>query len=296
MSNFAERRVAFRRRIDQPGVITAVGAYDAISAKLVEASGFDVAFVSGYALAASIGLPDAGLITLTEVVDRSRYILASTHLPVVVDVDTGFGTFTHVSRTVRLAEDSGVTGIHIEDQVFPKKCGAVRGKDVIPASEMVDKIKVAVDTRRDRNMVIIARTDAIAVNGLDDAIDRANQYVSAGADMSFLCVPPTVQALEEIAKRVSSPLMITSTEHGATPLLTLDQFEKLGYRMVVFPLTALLAGAFGMRRVLQRLREDRTNANILDQMVSWDEMNTLLEDDKWRAIEKGGLMLQRVAG
>lgn len=288
VSSFSQRREAFRKRIDAPHVITAVGAYDALSAKMVEACGFDAVFVSGYALAATIGLPDVGLITMTELVDRSRYILESTKLPVIVDVDTGFGTTTHVARTIRLVEDSGISGVHIEDQVFPKKCGAVMSKNVIPAEEMEDKIKVAVDSRRDPNMLIIARTDAIAVNGLDDAIERANRFAEAGADMAFVCVPPTVNDLEQIARRTKAPLMITSTEHGATPMLTLDEFERLGYRMVVYPITTLLAGAFGMRQALNSLREGRTNAGILDRMLTWQEMNELMDDAHWRAIEERG--------
>ena len=249
-----------RRMLEAPGIIVAPGAYDGLSARLIERQGFRAVYMTGAGTAAStIGHADVGLTTLTEMATHAGRIASCISLPLIADADTGYGNALNVIRTVREYERAGVAGLHLEDQVFPKKCGHIAGKAVIPAKEFAEKIRAAVENRSDPDFVIIARTDARAVNGLDDAIERSLQYREAGADVIFLEAPQSREEIERAAREIKAPLLSNQVPGGKTPPLTVSELDELGYKIVIFPVVGLMAATLAIENALLGLRERGTD-------------------------------------
>ena len=261
-STIASMRTTTRLRqmLNAPGLIVAPGAYDGISARLIEAAGFSAVYMTGAGTAAShLGEPDLGLATLTEMATHAHHLAACVSLPVIADADTGYGNALNVVRTVREYERAGVAGLHLEDQVAPKKCGHIAGKQVVPTAEFVDKIRAAVEYRTDPDFVIIARTDARAVTGLDDAIERANRYAEAGADVIFVEAPQTEDEVLRVAREVKAPLLANMVAGGRTPAVKAAELERLGFKIVIFPAVCMGAAIPAMEQALVRLRETGTD-------------------------------------
>src|SRR5271157_2435009 len=229
------RASRFRDLLNQDGMIVAPGAYDCITAKLIEQAGFAAVYMTGAGTAASLGYPDFGLVTMSEMVTNAGRLVAAVEVPVVADADTGYGNELNVVGTVREFESRGVAGIHIEDQVFPKKCGHLEGKEIIPREDYVAQIRAAIAARRDGDFMIIARTDARAVAGFDEAIVRANAALAAGADMAFVEAPQTLDEVAAVPRRVSGPCPLNVVYGGKTPDLDLREAEKMGYKLAIVP-------------------------------------------------------------
>jgi 2-methylisocitrate lyase-like PEP mutase family enzyme len=237
-----------------PQIIRSLGAHDVFTARLIEAGGLETVFIGGFGTSASLlGLPDVGLLTLTEMADAVRRMALRVSIPVVADGDTGHGDLHNVVRTVREFERAGAAGILLEDQVTPKRCGHFGGKQVIPFEEMVLKLRAAQTARRDRDFVIVARTDARAVEGIDGAIARANRYGEAGADVCFIEAPQSRQELERIPRQVRYPLLVNMLSGGVTPILPVAELQQLGYKIVVCPIESLLIAGTAIRRLIDAL-------------------------------------------
>lgn len=248
------------------------GAYDALSARIIQDLGFEAVYVTGAGLANSrLGVPDIGLVTLTELRDHVALLADAVDLPLVVDVDTGFGNAVNVVRTVRLMERAGASALQLEDQVFPKKCGHFEGKAVIPAQEMVAKIKAAVDTRRSHDLLIIARTDARAVSSLDEALERGHAYHEAGADVIFIEAPESTDELALVGKSFEVPLVANMVEGGKTPVHSAPELAELGYTLVLFANAALRSAQKSVREVLQEIQRVGSTSEVLDRMSTWEE-------------------------
>ena len=266
----------------------APGAYDALSARLIEQAGFDVVYMTGFGSTASlVGRPDVGLLTGTEMVDNARRIAAAVDLPVIADADTGYGNAINVVRTVQAYEQAGVAGIHLEDQVMPKKCGHMSGKVVITADEMVGKIRAAVAARRDPEFLLIARTDAAAVEGLPAALDRARAYAAAGADVLFVEAPTSEDDIERVATELRgvAPLVFNWAEGGRTPPIPLARIAELGFALVLFPIGTLLAATAGIRRLLATLRADGVPSAAMPDLPTFDGFTDLIGLPEIRDLE-----------
>jgi 2-methylisocitrate lyase-like PEP mutase family enzyme len=258
-----------------------------VSAKLIEQAGFEAVYLSGYGHAAShLGLPDAGLITFTEMLERLRHLVRSVTIPVLADGDTGFGGVINLRRAILDYESAGAQAIQIEDQEIPKKCGHTPGKRLVNAREMAKKIEAALAARRSEEFLIIARTDAVSVAGLDEAIRRGRLYQSAGADIIFVESPTTVDEIERIAGSFERPLMLNQIENGKTPLLPVKQLEKLGYKIVAYALTALLASVRAMQQTLAALKHQGSAQPYLRDIATFEELNQLLGFPEVRAWER----------
>jgi 2,3-dimethylmalate lyase len=266
-------RPTLRELIASGEMVLAPGCYDALGARLVEETGFSVVYMTGFGTAASrLGRPDVGLLTLTEMVDNAHRIAEAVEIPVIADADTGYGSPVNVIRTVREYEDAGVAAIHLEDQVMPKKCGHMDGKEVIPPTEMAAKVAAACAARRSPDFAVIARTDARAVDGLDAALQRARLYRDAGADLLFIEAPQSVQEIETIAAAFpDTPLLFNYAEGGKTPPVTQEFLRELGFSVVIFPIGTLLAATAAMRSVLTRIKEDGTPINVLPSLLPFGE-------------------------
>jgi carboxyvinyl-carboxyphosphonate phosphorylmutase len=262
-----------RALLDSGQVIVAPGAFDALSARLVEEAGFPAVYMTGFGTSAAlIGRPDVGLLTMTEMAGNAGRIAACVDIPVIADADTGYGNPLNVMRTVGAYEAAGVAGIHIEDQVAPKKCGHLEGKQVIAAEEMVPKIRAAVEARTQPDFVIIARTDARAVEGLDRALQRGRMYREAGADVLFIeALTSEAEADEAVRAFPGVPLLFNWAEGGKTPPISLDRLGELGYRIVIFPLSTLLAATGAMRRILQEIAGAGTPAAAIRELPTFAE-------------------------
>jgi carboxyvinyl-carboxyphosphonate phosphorylmutase len=270
------RRAHFRELLQQPGIIVAPGAYDALSARLIQMAGFDVVYMTGSGATTSlIGDPDIGLLTLTEMAGQAARICGAVSLPVVADADTGYGGLLNVRRTIHEYERAGVAALHLEDQVFPKRCGHFEGKAVIPMDEMVAKIRAACAARTDPNLVIIARTDALAVEGLDAALERARAYEAAGADMLFVEAPRSVDELRTIGRSFRVPLLANMVEGGSTPLLAASELEALGFKLVIYANALTRAAAKAMQEMLAYLQHHGTTRGAEDRMIGFQERNTI---------------------
>jgi carboxyvinyl-carboxyphosphonate phosphorylmutase len=270
-------------------VIIAPGAYDALSARIIERVGFPAVYLTGAGITgALLGMTDLGLITMTEIVQVARNVALAVGVPVICDSDTGFGNALNVRRTVREFEHAGVAGIHIEDQVWPKRCGHFEGKSVIPVDEMVQKIRAALDARENPDFVVIARSDAIAVEGFEAALRRGEAYVQAGADMLFFDAPRTMEQVETIAVRFRDriPLLINMAETGKTPQLPAAELGRLGYKLVIYPATARLAAVKAVTEVLQVLKETGGTGAAKDRMISFAEWTQLTGLPEARALEE----------
>ena len=257
------------------------GVYDALTARIAARVGFDIVFISGYSVsAARLGEPDFGFLTQTEMADTARAVCRVSRAPVIVDADTGYGNALNVMRTVRDLQEAGAAGIFLEDQVWPKKCGHMAGKRVVETTEHVAKIRAAVDARGERDLFVVARTDARQPLGLEAAIERCLAYKEAGADALFVEAPQSIEELERVAEALPAPLVANMIERGATPQLTRGELRELGYALIVCPLAALFAAARAVQDVLTELRERETTAAAIDRMLTFDDFNTLvgLED------------------
>ena len=276
-----------RELMDGPGPVVAPGSYDALSARLVEEAGFAAVYMTGFGTAAGmLGRPDIGLLSGSEMVDNARRIAGAVSVPVIADADTGYGNPINVIRTVRDYERAGVAGIHLEDQLMPKRCGHMSGKVVVPTEEMVAKVRAAVDARSDPDFVVIARTDARAVEGLDAALDRAARYLDAGADMLFVEAPQNEAEIEAIAGRLAGvPLLFNWAEGGRTPPVPLDRLGQLGYKLVIFPIGAMLSAATAIRAFLATLRRDGTPGALLGSFPTIDEFADSLGLGEIRRLE-----------
>jgi len=249
-----------RAMLDAPGIVVAPGAYDGFSARLIEAAGFRCVYMTGAGTAAShIGQPDLGLTTLTEMAANAGHIAACVSLPVIADADTGYGNALNVVRTVREYERAGVAGCHFEDQVAPKKCGHIAGKQVIPAREFALKIRAAVENKTDPDFVVIARTDARAVTSLDDAIERGNLYREAGADVIFVEAPQTEDEIQRVAREVKAPLLMNQVPGGRTPMVKMAELARMGFKIVIHPAVCMGAAIPAMERALAHLKDTGTD-------------------------------------
>jgi len=261
-----------RELLAGPDLVVAPGAYDGLSARLIAQAGFSLVYMTGFGTAASVlGQPDVGLLTMSEMVGRAAALAAvSGDLPLIADADTGYGNPINVRRTIREYEHAGVAGLHIEDQIWPKKCGHMEGKQVIPMDEMVQKIRAAVDARQDPDFVIIARTDANAVNGLEDALLRGQAYREAGADVIFIEAPRSIAELKAIKQTFPDvPLLYNWAESGKTPLLSLDEIHALGFKLVIFPVSMLFAATHAMLELLEQLKRGETPSAYAERMVTF---------------------------
>jgi carboxyvinyl-carboxyphosphonate phosphorylmutase len=281
-------RASLRESFDAGEMVLAPGCYDALGARLVEEAGFSAVYMTGFGSAAShLGRPDVGLMSMPEMVDNARRIVAAVDIPVVADADTGYGNAINVIRTVREYEAAGVAAIHLEDQVMPKKCGHMEGKQVVGVDEMVAKVAAAVAARRSPDFLIIARTDARAVEGLEGALARARAYREAGADALFVEAPQSVDEIEAVAEAFPDvPLLFNYAEGGKTPAVSYDVLRDLGFSLVIFPLTLLLTATAAMRAALARVKSDGTPIGLLPSMVGFDDFLELVGMDEIRALEQ----------
>jgi methylisocitrate lyase len=261
--------------IREQKLLIAPGVFNPIAAKIAERVGFKVLYFSGGALSNSLGLPDLGVITLSEVVEEVDRIRNVTEVPLIVDVDTGFGETVNVQRTVKQLERAGAAAVHIEDQVFPKRCGHLDGKMIVSVDEMVKKLIAADQSRKD--LLLIARTDARAVEGIDSAIERARFYVKAGADIIFPEALEKEEEFEEFARKVKVPLLANMTEFGKTPYISAERFAQMGYKIVIFPMTAFRGALKTVRDIYYTLKREGTQKGILDDLMSRDEIYSLID-------------------
>lgn len=279
-------RRRLRELIGRGGFVVAPGAYDVLTARLVQLAGFDAVYLSGGAYSRANGYPDIGLLTMSEIVRWIGLAVEAVDIPVIADADAGYGNALNVVRTVREFEKAGVAAFHLEDQVTPKKCGHYEGKQAVPAEEMIGKIKAAVDTRRDPDLMVIARSDARAVEGLSAAIDRVNRYLEAGADMGFVEAPQSVEELATVARELRGPAVANVFEGGKTPVLPAGELERLGFRLGIYPSQTHRAAIFAVQEALRALKEDGDAARIESRLASFAAREAAVDADRWRALEE----------
>jgi 2-methylisocitrate lyase-like PEP mutase family enzyme len=279
-------RQALRRLIARHGYTMVPGAYDTLTARLVEAAGFAAVYLTGGGYSRASGYPDLGLLTLTENTQFIGRTVEAVGIPVIADADTGYGNAINVIRTVREYEKTGVAGFHLEDQVSPKKCGHYEGKAVISRAEMVGKIKAAVDTRQDAEMVIIARSDARAIEGLEAAIDRVNAYLEAGADVGFVEAPQTVEELRIVGKSVRGPALVNVFEGGKTPMLGATELEEMGFRLGIYPSQTHRAAIRAAQRVLTAMKRDGDTSAVEAELATFQEREDAIGTARWRELEE----------
>lgn len=272
----ADKRAKFRNALRSGRLQRFPGAFSPLVAKLAAEIGFDGVYVSGAVLSADLGLPDIGLTTLTEVTGRGAQIAAATDLPTLIDADTGFGEPMSAARTVTVLEDAGLAGLHLEDQVNPKRCGHLDGKAVVETSEMVKRLRAAVAARRDPNFIICARTDAAGIEGIPAAIDRAKAYADAGADLIFTEALHTPAEFEQFRDAVDTPLLANMTEFGKSELLTASQLSDIGYNVVIYPVTTLRLAMHAVEVGLREIDSAGTQAGLLDKMQHRSRLYELL--------------------
>lgn len=268
-------------------MVVAPGAHDAMTAKIIGRLGFDAVYMTGYGQSAShLGQPDVGLMTMSEMVARAANIVEAAGVPVVADADTGFGNAVNVMRTVREYEKAGVAVIQLEDQVMPKKCGHMIGREIIPMDEMVGKIKAAVDTRINPDFMIMARTDARTIMGIEEAIKRGQAYKAAGADIVFIESPESVEEMKMITSQIEGYTLANMVEGGRTPLLKNQELEAIGYNLTIYPTASIYVATKAMVDLWTALKNDDTTANVMDTMVTFAEFNDLIGLDAIREIER----------
>ncbi|MGE5526419.1 MAG: isocitrate lyase/PEP mutase family protein [Rhodospirillaceae bacterium] len=278
---------ALRRLLARPKLLLAPGVADAMNARIVAHEGFEALYMTGSGTAAvRLGMPDVGLLTMSEMVDNAGRIAEAAGIPLIADADTGYGGPINVMRTVRAYERAGVAAVHLEDQQWPKRCGHFSGKTLIPAVEMVSKIKAAVDARHDRDFIVIARTDAYSVEGYEAALERVDRYVEAGADMVFVEELRTVEQLAAVPKRYRVPALYNMGGSGKTPLLSAAEIEALGFRVVIYPNFIMRAQIHAAQGVLRALKTTGSLAGVFDSMSGWEERHELLRMSEVRELEK----------
>jgi 2-methylisocitrate lyase-like PEP mutase family enzyme len=275
-----------RKLLSVPRYLIAPGAYDTLTARLVQVAGFDAVYLTGGGYSRANGYPDVGLLTMTENVQFITRTVEAVDIPVIADMDTGYGNAVNVVRAVREYEKTGVAAFHIEDQVSPKKCGHYEGKQVISTAEMVGKIKAAVDTRRDADMVIIARTDSRAIEGLQAAIDRMNAYLEAGADLGFVEAPQSKEELAAIPKALKKPAVANVFEGGKTPPLPARELEAMGFRLGIYPSQTHRAAIAAAKKVLAVLKRDGDTHAIEHELATFNDREEAVNTRRWRAIER----------
>ena len=281
-------RVSLRDELeDRNKIIVLPGVFDALSAKIAEYVGFEAMFQTGYgSSAALLGMPDFGLLNSGETVDNATRIIRAVRVPVLVDADTGYGNPLNVWRLVRDLESLGAAGIFLEDQVWPKRCGHMVGKDVIPKDEYIPKLRAALEARQSKDFIIVARTDARAPIGLEEAIERGKAYRKAGADVIFVEAPRSVEELKKVADEIDAPLVANMIEDGVTPNLSASELLKLGYQIAVFPLSAIYSATFAMRQVLTELRNTGTTKDARNIMVTFKDFNEFMNLDHFVDLER----------
>ena len=263
------------------GTIVFPGVYDTLSALVAEQAGFPLIFISGYAVSATlIGEPDLGLLTQTEVIDRARQISRVVSTPVIVDADTGYGNALNVARTINDLIDTGAAGCFLEDQVWPKRCGHMLDKQVVTRNEYLEKIEAAVETRGNRDFFIVARTDALAAIGMDEALTRVQAAHAAGADATFVEAPNSLDELEVIGREAPSPTVANMVEQGKTPILGKDKLTELGFRLILYPVTGLYASARALTITYNNLRKTGSTNGTTDQLLAFEQFNKLIGIDK----------------
>lgn len=269
------------------------GTYNALGAKCIERAGFKAVYTSGAGITNSlIGIPDFGLQSFYEIFTQVRYIVNSVNIPVISDIDTGFGNALNTIRTIQEMERIGVAGIQIEDQVFPKRCGHFSGKQIILKEEMVKKIESILENRKDKNFTIIARTDSIATHGIEEAINRGKLYKKVGADIIFVEAPRTVYQIEKIAKEIEGPKLINMIEGALTPQLDFKILSEMGYKIILYPTTTLRASAKAIIEVLEVLKKHGTTAEVIDKLITWEERCDITNLDLYYSLEKKYLSLK----
>ena len=263
------------------------GVYDAIGAKIAEKIGFDVMFQTGYGTSATLfGMPDYGFIGASETVDNARRICSAVSVPVIVDSDTGYGNALSVWKLVKELESAGASGIFLEDQRWPKRCGHMQGKEVIPQEEYTEKLGAAIDARESKEFFVVARTDARATEGLDAAIERGIQNKKTGADAVFIEAPRSLNEMKKIGKAINAPLVANMIEGGATPLTSTQILNKMGFRIILYPLSVLFANTFATMSILQELKKTGTTTKFKQKIVNFDQFNDLVDLPKFRKLEK----------
>ncbi|WP_294184472.1 oxaloacetate decarboxylase [uncultured Clostridium sp.] len=268
-------------------LLVSPGAFNSISAKIVEQSGFDSVYMTGYGAAANLlGSPDIGLLSASEMIKHLSYMSESVDIPIIADADTGYGNVLNMYRTVREYEKAGAAAIQIEDQCWPKRCGHMDGKQVISAEEMAAKIRAAVDARQDEDTVIIARTDALAPIGFDEAIRRGNLYKEAGADVIFVEAPPDIDKLKQIPKLVKAPILANMIEGGKTPVLSAEELQNLGFAIAIYPLSTLYVMTKAVKDLLYELKNTGTTQGKIGNMIDFPEFNEIVQLSKIRKTEQ----------
>src|SRR5688572_17592682 len=277
--------------LDRHGAVVFPGVYDTLSAKLVERAGFPMSFISGYSVAAtSIGEPDLGLLTQTEIVERARRVCGSVGIPIIVDADTGYGNPLNVIRTVNELISAGAAGCFLEDQIWPKKCGHMRGKKVVERQEYIDKIRAAVEARAGRDFFIVARTDALAAVSMEEAIARVTAAREAGADASFVEAPESLEQMAEVGRRAPRPIVANMIEHGKTPVLAREKLVEMGFQLILYPLSGIFAAARALESIYTKLRVDQTTQGAEDQLITFQSFNDLIGvEEKYRLAERFGV-------
>ena len=271
-----------RTLLARPGLIRSLAAHDVFTAKVMEQAGMPLLFLGGFGASASgYGLPDLGLLGLAEMADAARRMTGAVSVPVIVDGDTGYGSVPNVIRTVREFERAGAAGMLLEDQVFPKRCGHFAGKQIVSVEEMETRLKAALDARRDPDFVVIARTDARAVEGLDSAIDRAQRYAALGVDLIFVEAPQSEAELARIARDIEKPQLANMLVGGATPILSADELERLGFKIVVSPVESLTITAFAVQQLSRAMLDEGRVDGLSHQMCSFSDIKRLLGVDEW---------------
>jgi 2-methylisocitrate lyase-like PEP mutase family enzyme len=268
-------------------LLVAPGCFDGLSARLVEEAGFEAAYLSGGAVARSMGIPDIGLVTMSEVIERAGQVVSAIKIPIIADADTGYGNATNLVRAVREFERIGVAAIHIEDQITPKRCGHLDGKEVIPLAEMELKLVAALDSRIDPDFSIIARTDARGVLGFDDAIRRAKAFTRLGVDAIFVEAPQSEDELAEIPRQLPDiPLLVNVFKGGKTPMLPVDRLERMGYRIAIYPSETQRAGIYAMRQTLAMLKREGTTEAMDAALTTFKERDKIVRLDDWQELER----------
>ena len=280
-------RQTLKKLLQRDQLLVAPGCFDGLSARLVEEAGFEAAYLSGGAVARSMGIPDIGLVTMSEAIERAGQAVSAIRIPIIADADTGYGNAVNLVRTVREFERIGVAAIHIEDQVTPKRCGHLDGKEVVSLAEVEQKIAAALATRTDPDFCIIARTDARAVNGMDDAIRRAEAFARLGVDAIFVEAPQSEEELAEIPRRLPGiPLLVNVFKGGKTPMLPMKRLEKMGYRIAIYPSETQRAAIHAMRNALATLQREGTTESIDAALTTFKERDDVVGLDDWQKIER----------
>ena len=263
------------------------GVYDALGAKIAQKVGFDVMFQTGYGTSATLfGMPDYGFIGAAETVDNARRICRAVTVPVIVDSDTGYGNALSVWKLVKELESAGASGIFLEDQKWPKRCGHMQGKEVISQEEYTEKLSAAIDARESKDFIIVARTDARATKGLDEAIERGKQNKKTGADAVFVEAPKSIDEMKKIGKEINAPLVANMIEGGATPLSSAETLSKMGFNIILYPLSVLYANTFATMNILTELKNTGNTAKYKQKVVNFDQFNDLVELPKFRKMEE----------